>query len=162
MQRVRIEVDRLRRYASDTTFDVFGDLGTGVIDLVHPLTPRRFPLWPEAEPRRGHLVDGHLVVRHLDGVSPDGHLDGAHLRGEHLLPAAAVTFDTPWYVFGRFGHSIVMYDGAGNASSATTVVVVINSDPRPPGCVRRSGYDAATDVLTFSFSPSRFEPVPGK
>jgi hypothetical protein len=162
MQRVRVAVGRLRKYASDVAFEVFGDLGTGTIDFDHPLTPRPVALWPGAARRVGHLSDGHLALRHLDSVSPDGHLESGHEETEHLLPAIAVTFDTPAYVFGRFQHAVTVSDGAGNASAASTAAVTVNSSPTIPEGVTRSGYDAQTDRVTFSFVASRFTPVSGK
>lgn len=162
MQRVRVRVSRLRRYNADTVFEVFGDLGIDPIDYLHPLTPRPVALWPEAARRGGHLLNGHLTIRHLDSVDPDGHLEGTHLQGDHLYPALEVTFDTPAYVFGRFFHGVKMLDGAGNESAPSVVGITINSAPTVPGCVKRAGYDAVTDRLTFSFVASRFEPVPGK
>ncbi len=162
MRRVRINVERLRRYNADTIFEVLGNLGIGPIDFAHPLTPRPVALWPEAAARAGHLLDGHLSLRHLDSVNPDGHLEGGHLQGEHLYPALVMSFDTPPYVFGRFEHAVRMLDGAGNVSESTVVAVTINGAPSVPGCVERAGYDPETDRLTFSFSPSRFEAVPGK
>lgn len=162
MQRVRVGISRLRRYSSDTVFEVFGDLGDGTIDYLHPLTPRPVALWPDAGPRDGHLLDGHLTIRHADGVNPDGHIEDEHLSGEHLYPALTVTFDTPGYVFGRFQHAVKLSDGAGNESSATSAVLTVNSAPTVPEGVTRSGYDSLTDQLTFLFRPSRFEPVSGK
>ena len=162
MQRVQVRVDRLRRYDSDVRFEVFGDLGTGVIDFDHPLTPRPVALWPEGAPRRGHVRDGHLTVRHLDSVSPDGHLESTHVDSEHLYPALASLYETPPYVFGRFQHSVKMSDAAGNVSAASTAAITVNSAPTVPECVTRLAYDIGQDKLTFSFEPSRFDPVSGK
>ena len=162
MQRVRVGVSRLRRYDGQTRFEVFGDLGGGTVDFDHPLTPRPVALWPEAAPRAGHLLDAHLVVRHLDSVDPDGHLDGVHLEAEHLWPALLVTYDTPGYVFGRFAHAVKMSDGSGNVSASSTAAVTINCSPTVPACVTRSGYEPVDDRLTFTFGPSRFEPISGK
>lgn len=162
MQRARIMVNRLRRYSADASFEVFGDLGSGLIDAAHPLTPRPVRLHPEAAPRAGHLSDGHLTLRHLDSVDPDGRFEGVHLFDEHLYPASAVTFDTPPYVFGRFLHEVRMSDGAGNVSAAASRAITVNGAPTVPECVTRSGYDAASDRITFSFTPSRFIPVGGK
>lgn len=161
MQRVEIQVDRLRRYSADTSFDIYGDLGTGVIDEDHPLTPHPVRLWPQAATRRGHALDGHLSSRHLDSVDPDGHLEGTHLEDEHLYPARAATFATPWYVFGRFRHAIKMADGAGNVSNGVEAAITINSAPTVPLCVTRKEYDKDIDLLTFSFEPSRFAAMRG-
>ncbi len=162
MQRVEVRVDRLRRYSSDAVFEVFGDLGTGSVDFAHALTPRPVGLWPEAVRQRGHMRDGHVSARHLDGVRPDGHLESTYLEGEHLYPALAAVFETPGYVFGRFLHAVKMSDGSGNESVATTSGITVNSAPTVPECMRRTAYDAGTDRLTFSFVPSRFEPISGK
>ncbi len=162
MQRIQVRIDRLRRYNADTVYDVFGDLGTGQIDDDHPLTPYPVPLWPLGGGRRGHLLDGHLTVRHLDDVNPDGHLEGTHMEDEHLYPALAVTFETPAYVFGRFGHAVRMSDGAGNLSGAASAAITVNSAPTVPQCVTRSGYDGATDQLTFFFAASRFDAISGR
>ena len=143
-------------------FEVFGDLGSGTIDYLHPLTPRPVALWPDAGPRAGHLLDGHLTIRHADGVNPDGHVEDEHLRGEHLYPALTVTFDTPGYVFGLFQHAVTLSDGAGNASPATSSGITVNAAPTVPEGVARSGYDSMTDRLTLSFRSSRFDPVSGK
>jgi len=162
MRRVRIGVERLRRYAADTSFQVYGDYGSGPIDFVHAMTPRAVALWPEAARRAGHVRDGHLSLRHLDSVDPDGHLEGLHVGGEHFYPALEVSYDTPAYVFGRFTHAVRMVDGAGNESGSATAAVTINAAPTVPGCVARASYDSLSDQITFSFWPSRFEPVPGK
>ncbi len=162
MQRVRVQVERIRAYAGDATFEVFGDLGTGVVDFDRPLTPRPVRLWPEAERRAGHVLDGHLVVRHLDAINPDGHVEGEHLGAEHLYPAAVVAYETPGYVFGRFQHAVRMVDGAGNVSPSAFAIVTVNSAPTVPLGVTRSGYDAVTDQVSFAFVPSRFDPVAGK
>lgn len=162
MERVLVSVDRLRRYNADASFEVYGDLGTGAIDWDHPLTPRPVRLWAEGVVRRGHVCDGHLVVRHLDSVHPDGHLEGAHVLHEHLFPALAVTFATPAYVFGRFQHAVTLVDGAGNVSPATQNSVTVNSAPSVPEAVVREAYDAGTDLLTWTFVGSRFDPMSGK
>ncbi len=156
MQRVRIQVPRLRCYGADTGFQVYGDGGTGTIDYAHPLTPQVVALWPEAERRAGHLSDGHLMIRHLDGMDPDGHLEGTHLSDNHLTPAGEIHFDTPAYVFGRFRHGVRMVDGAGNESAATETVVSVNGAPTAPACVERAGYDALGDVVAFTFTAGRF------
>ena len=161
MQRVRVKVSRLRRYGSDISFDVFGDLGDGSVDFDHALTARRMALWPDGVGPAGHLRDGHLTLRHLDSVAPDGHLEADHLETEHLQPAIGVGFESPLYVFGRFAHAVVMYDRAGNASAATTAAITVNSAPSVPQRVTRSGYDPGQDRITFSFEPSRFGAVRG-
>ncbi len=161
MQRIRFEMLRLRAYTGDSAFEVFGDLGTGSVDVAHPLTPRAVAIFPEFVLRLGHLLDGHVVGRHLDGVDWDGHLEGSHLRDEHLFPASSQVFDTPGYVFGRFLHEVKVLDGAGNVSSATGDARTVNAAPPSPECVRRSGYDVGTDVATFAFEASRFMPVRG-
>jgi hypothetical protein len=162
MRRVRVTVPRLRRYSSDVTFEVFGDLGEAGIDFVYPLTPRPVALWPEAGARGGHLLDGHLTLRHLDGVDRDGHLEGAHLEAEHLYPAMGVYYDTPEYVFGRYGHAVKMYDGAGNASAETVSAITVNEAPSAPAEMARAAYDAGSDRISFAFAPGRFEAVAGK
>lgn len=161
MQRVKIKVERWRRFNADAAFEVFGDYGSGTIDYAHPMTPRPVALWPEAGTRAGHLLDGHLTPRHLDGVGSDGHLDGSHLTQEHLFPAMEMGFESPAYVFGRFQHAVRMDDGAQNASSAVVAAVTVNSAPSRPRCVSRGSYDGTTGRLTFNFSPSRFEPIRG-
>lgn len=162
MQRVRVKVLRSRAFNSDASFEVFGDLGTGTIDFDHPMTPRPVALWPEASPRRGHLLDSHLNLRHVDGVDPDGHLEAEHLNSDHQQPAMAAIYDTPSYVFGRFQHAVVMQDGAGNVSAPSVAAVTVNSAPIVPQCVKRDSYNDTTDQITFSFEPSRFMPISGK
>ncbi len=162
MQRVRVTVRRSRSFNADATFEVFGNLGSGTIDFVHPMTPRSVALWPDGAPRRGHLLDAHLVLRHLDSVGPDGHLESGHVQSAHLQPAMDVFYDTPAYVFGRFQHGVVMSDGAGNASPPTVAAVTVNSSPTVPQCVTRLGYDGVADQITFSFEPSRFDAISGK
>jgi hypothetical protein len=161
MQRVRFEVARLRRYASDVRFEVFGDLGSGEIDYDHALTPSPVRLWSGAPEVVGNVLDGHLTGRHLDHVWPDGHLSGVHLGGEHLYPAVVFVFDSPAYVFGRFQHAVVMSDGAGNSSSVEFGAVIVNSGPKVPQCVARGAYDAATDRQTLTFESVRFGPIVG-
>jgi hypothetical protein len=163
MQRVEIDILRLRRYASDAAFAVYGDLGSGSIDYDHPLPPGVVPLWPAAAPPDGHLRDGHLVLRHLDDVSPDGHLQTLHLRAEHLYPAWPITCASPGYVFGRFGHTVRMCDGAGNwtGQSEPIVALTINSNPTVPTCCHRASFDAQADEVRLTFQPSRFAPIPG-
>jgi hypothetical protein len=161
MQRVRLEALRLRNLPGDSVFDVFGDLGTGVVDTERPLTPRPIALFPEFTPRQGHLRDGWLSDRHLDGVDPDGHVEADHLKSEHFQPAAGRFFDTPGYVFGRFLHEVNVTDGAGNTSVAESFAVTVNAAPTRPECVQRTGYDAEQDVVTFAFAPSRFAPIRG-
>ncbi len=162
MRRVRVKVQRTRAFNGDASFEVFGDLGTGTIDYDHPLSPRPIALWPEASPRSGHVRDGHLTLRHLDGACGDGHVDAGHVASDHLQPALDVIYDTPAYVFGRFQHAVVMRDAAGNTSSPTVAAITINSAPTVPQCLARNSYNAVTDQITFSFEPSRFQPISGK
>jgi hypothetical protein len=163
MVRVRLTVLRLRRYASDIWFEVYGDLGSGVIDYAHALPPGPMRLWPETGARNGHVLDGHLAVRHLDSVDPDGHLETLHLLAEHLRPAWPIVVESPAYVFGRFDHVIKLFDGAGNASSdpPAQYTATINAAPAAPHGLKCVGYNAALDQVTFSFHPSRFEAVRG-
>ena len=162
MRKVTIDILRLRRFSSDTTFAVFGDLGAGAVDLGRPLPPGRQVLWPTAAPRAGHLLDAHLLTRHLESVCPDGHLDTLHLRAEHLYPARPVRFASPGYAFGRFRHAVRMYDGAGNAANAVPLVdITVNSNPTPPQDCRVESYDPQEDRLTLAFRPGRFRPLPG-
>jgi hypothetical protein len=162
MQRVTTDILRLRRFSSDTTFAVFGDLRAGAIDLAHPLPPGPQGLWPAAAPRAGHLLDAHLLTRHLDSVCPDGHLNTLHLRGEHLYPARPVRFASPGYVFGRFRHAVRMYDGAGNAAGEVPLAdITVNSNPTPPHDGRVESYDPQADRITMAFRPGRFRPLPG-
>ena len=159
MQRIAIGVSRLRRYSSDVSFEVLGDLGSGELDAAHPLTAGPVRLWPDAAPRAGHLLDGHLMAPHSDSVDPDGHLEAGHVMGEHLWPAIATVFESPGYVFGRFGHGVRMRDGVGNESGVAESAVTVNSSPRAPRFVTRVGNEEGSDQVVFEFEPVRFEPV---
>ncbi len=163
MVRVRLTVLRLRRYAADTRFEVYGDLGTGEIDYDHALPPGPVRFWPEAGERNGHLRDAHLTVRHLDSIDPDGHLETLHLEAEHLRPAWPMVVESPSYVFGRFDHAVKVFDGAGNASAEPPAqyAVTVNTAPVAPRGLKCAGYDDDADQVTFSFHGSRFEPVRG-
>ena len=137
-------------------FHVYGDSGTGQIDWLHPVTPRREMLWENVPPGVGHLLGGHVMGLHSDHVTPDGHLEGTHLLDEQGYPAAVVTCETQPFVFGRFLHAVVTQDAAGNAQTQGVAVsaTVVNSEPPPPSDLRPTAYDAQTQRLTFSFSPS--------
>ncbi|MCK4659161.1 MAG: hypothetical protein KAV82_06525 [Phycisphaerae bacterium] len=163
MIRVRLIVLRLRRYASDTWFEAYGDLGAGTIDYAHPFPPGGVRFWVEAGERNGHLYDGHLALRHLDSVDPDGHLETVHLEAEHLWPAWLMVVDSPAYVFGRFDHAVKVFDGAGNTSSGSPAqyAVTVNAAPPAPRRFKCTGYDSGADQITFSFHGSRFEPIRG-
>ena len=163
MIRVRLMVLRLRRYAADTWFEVYGDLGGGEMDYDHPLAPGPVRFWPEAGERNGHLRDAHLTLRHLDSVGPDGHLETLHLEAAHLWPAWPLVVESPSYVFGRFDHALKLFDGAGNASADPPAqhAVVINAAPPAPRGLKTVAYDQATDQVTFTFHGSRFEAIRG-
>lgn len=156
MQAIRIGVVRSRSFCSTDGFQVYGDGGTGQMDWVHPVTPRRQLLWDDAPPLVGHLQGGHVMALHLDNVSPDGHLEGTHLLDEHFSPAATVVYETDPFVFGRFRHAVVIEDAVGNAvtEGATVHETVINSEPVPASDLLPVAHDPGTDRLTFSLSPS--------
>ena len=163
MIRTRLTVLRLRRYASDTSFELYGDLGSGEIDYDHSLPPGRVRFWPEAGERNGHLRDAHLMLRHLDSVDPDGHLETLHLEAEHLWPAWPIVLESPSYVFGRFDHAVRLFDEAENVSSDPPArrAVTVNAAPPAPRALKCVGYNEVTDQVTFSFDGSRFEPIRG-
>jgi len=156
MQAIRIAVVRSRCYRSSDGFHIYGDSGSGQMDWTHPMTPRRVPLWPDAPIMAGHLFSGHLMCPHLDSISVDGHLEGTHLLDQHGLPAAAMAYETDAYVFGRFGHAVVMEDAAGNAQTSGIAIyeTVINSEPASAEDFQIASYEPGEDRLTFSFSPS--------
>lgn len=162
MQRVRLTIPRTADFASDAAFEVYGDLGSGTVEVNHPLPPGRVRLWQAADPRAGHVLDAHLVSRHLDSVDAEGHFEGRHLCDAHLAPALPVNLESPRYVFGRFLHRIRMFDGAGNAAgSDVDVAVTVNSAPQPPAGLRRIGWDEQARRITFAFNPVRFHAVAG-
>ncbi len=156
MQTIRIGVVRARSFNSTDGFHVYGDGGTGEMDWVHPVTPRRQLLWSDAPGLAGHLLSGHVMGLHLDNVSPDGHLEGTHLLDEHAFPAATIVFETEPLVFGRFRHAVVMEDALGNAATegATIYETVINSEPQAASDLAGVLHDPQTDRLTFSYSAS--------
>ena len=163
MIRLRLTILRLSRYAADTAFEAYADLGSGAIDYDHALPPGRIPFWPEAAPRVGHMRDAHLALRHLDSIDPDGHLHTLHLRAEHLRPAWPLVVESPAYVFGRFDHAVRLFDGAGNASSdpPPRIAMTVNSSPEAPRGLKRESFNVATGQVTFSFHPVRFSPLRG-
>ena len=163
MQRVEFQVMRLRRYHGDAAFEVYGDLGSGSVDLDRPFPPGRVRMWPEAAARRGHLLDGHVALRHLDSADPDGHVETLHLLGEHLYPAWPVRCESPGYVFGRFQHAVRVFDGVGNVDlySQAEFVTTISTSPTVPRRCRRSSYDSQADRVEIAFEPSRFAPIVG-
>ncbi len=156
MQSIRIGVVRERRFCSTDGFHVYGDSGSGVMDWVHPVTPRRELFWPDAAVVAGHLLAGHVMGPHLDSVRPDGHLEGVHLLDECLMPAAAIFCETDPLVFGRFRHAVVTEDAIGNATQAGVTIRerVINSEPAAARDLKPVSYDAGSHRLTFSFVPS--------
>jgi len=123
------------------------------MDFAKPLNDRPVPFWPQAAPRRGHLLDGHLAVPHADSVFPDGHLEGVHLLEEHGIPSAPLLFDTPPYVFGRFWHAVKSRDVAGNVSAGASAASAqtINSSPARPFDFAVSGFDDGTGQVEFVF-----------
>jgi hypothetical protein len=156
MQTIRIGVVRGRAYHSSDGFHVYGDRGTGVMDWVHPVTPRRELFWPDAAAMAGHLLAGHVMGPHLDSVRPDGHLEGVHLLDECLMPAAAILYESDPLVFGRFRHAVVTEDAIGNATQAGVTIheTVINSEPAAARDLKPVSYDAGSHRLTLAFSPS--------
>jgi hypothetical protein len=156
MQAISFGVVRGRCYRSTDGFQIYGDGGTGEMDWDHPVTPRRILLWDDAPVIAGHLLGGHVMGPHLDGVRADGHLEGIHLLDEQMYPAVAVVYETWPFVFGRFGHAVVMEDGVGNETKTglTVYETVINSDPASAGDLQPTSYDSGLDRMTFSFTPS--------
>ncbi len=156
MQAIRIGVVRGPSYRSTDGFEVFGDGGSGTMDWVHPMTPRRQMFWPDAPAPSAHVAGGHVMATHLDSVQGDGHLEGTHLLDGWLMPAAMMFYETDPWVFGRFRHAVVTADGVGNATTAGVTVqeMVINSEPPPASGFRPASHDAQTGQLTFSFSGS--------
>lgn len=156
MQRVRIEVVRSQSYCLTDGFQVYTDGGTGVMDWVHPATPRRVLLWDDLPPMAGYLLGGHMAGQHLDGRMPDRHGEQTWLLDEHLLPAGTVAWESGPHVFGRFKFAVVMEDAAGNAATEGVRVYeqVINSEPAPPADLRPEAYDPVTGRMTLRFTPS--------
>jgi len=163
MKRIRFLIPRGAAYSADTSFELYGDLGSGAMDYDRPLPPGRVRLWLESASRPGHLREAHLIVRHLDNVDVDGHLENVHLTGEHLDPVLAVVVESPRYVFGRFSHAWRMFDGAGNTApqSPPGHVETINEAPAIPRGLKRVSWDGETRRLRLSFERVRFEAVAG-
>lgn len=163
MKRLRFDLARLPVFSSDTSLALFGDLGSGTVDLTRPLPPGLVRFWPAAAGRAGHLIDGHVVAGHLDGVVADGHLTGGHELDGHLTPSLVVSVSSPRYVFGRFRHELRFFDGAGNvtAAGAQAFVHTINEAPDVPDAPRRIGWDAAKKRVCFAINPVRFVAVAG-
>ena len=156
METIRIGVVPSRSYRSTDGFQVYDDGGTGQMDWVHPVTPRRQLLWDDAPRVAGHLLGGHVMGLHLGNVCSDGHVKGTHLLDEHLFPAATVVYETGPFVFGRFRHAVVTEDAVGNATTQDVTVheTVINAEPVPARDLSPTAHDPAEDRLTFSFSAS--------
>ena len=156
METIRIGVVPSRSYRATDGFHVYGDGGTGQVDWVHPVTPRRQLLWDDAPVVPGHLLGGHGMGLHLDNVCSDGHVRGTHLLDEHLIPAAAAVYETEPFVFGRFRHALVTEDAVGNATTQDVTVheTVVNAEPLTAGDLVPTAHDPASDRLTFSFSAS--------
>jgi hypothetical protein len=156
MESVAIEIPRRRSVRGGDRCQVFGDGGTGVIDMTSPLTDRPLPYWEGLPEHSSHLLGGHLAERHLDNVAPDGHLSGRHLTAEHLWPARSLVFVTRPFCFGLFGFAVEAVDGTGNRSSTLSEVVrcMVNSAPRPAEELAKSAFDPVTRRLTFTFTPS--------
>ena len=156
MESVTIEVQRGRSVRGGEGFEVFGDGGSGVLNTQTPLTDRPVWFWAGRPRQAGHLFDGHLGGRHMDSIAPDGHLSGRHLAAEHLWSARLLSFATRRLYFGRFQFAVGMVDGAGNRSSILSPVVqrIVNSSPRRASDLSRSGFDAASRRLSFSFAAS--------
>jgi len=156
MQAIRIGVVRGGKYHSTDGFHIYGDGGRGRMDWEHPVTPRRILLWEEVAGAADHLWGGHLMARHLDSLRMDGHLEGTHVLDEHLRPAATVFYETDPFVFGRFGHAVVMEDIAGNAvkDQVAEYETVINSEPASPGDFLPASYSAEYNRMNFSYTPS--------
>lgn len=152
MQPIRIIIPRRNEYIPGDAFEVFGDRGTGTIDLTHALSKRVVPLWREAPPAAAHLRGGHLLGVHLDGAFPTGHLRGVHLGDTHLVPESTAVWESEPYVFGRLQHVLKMVDAVGNRSSNPwpTFADTVNSAPRPPKRFEKTGYDSMTDQVIFS------------
>lgn len=156
MQSVRIGVVRGRRFRASDGFHVYGRGPAGEMDWDHSVSARRVLLWPDAVPMGGHLCGGHVLAAHLDVMRPDGHLEGTHLLDDRLHPAAAVFFDSPPHVFGRFQYGIVLVDEAGNRQFQDAVMVeqVINSEPVPARGLKPVHWDMESGRMTFRFRPS--------
>lgn len=156
MQSVRIGIVRGRAFRSSDGFEIYGDGGTGKMDLDHPVSTRRVLLWPEACPMAGHLLDGHVVARHLDAIRPDGHLEGTHLLDACLYPAAVIGEEVGPYVFGRFRFAVVTQDAAGNRETNEVAIneVVVNCESAPARRLRPTAYEAGSGRMMFAFEPS--------
>ena len=78
-------------------------LAAETVDFDHPLPPGQKRFWPESPTHIGHVQVGHLIIGHLSPVHVDGHLEGTHLLDGHFEAGFAMVFESPRYVFGRFG-----------------------------------------------------------
>jgi len=156
MQNIRFAVVRDARFRSVDGFHICGDRGTGVIDWLHPVTPRRLLFWDDALPMQSHLQAGHVLGHHLDSIFREGHLSGTHLLDQHGRPAGTVVVEVGPFVFGRFRHVIWTMDELGNQRYQEAVVheQIISSDPAPAAELRVESFDSTTGVLGFAFEPS--------
>jgi hypothetical protein len=113
--------------------------------------------WDDQAPMTDHLMAGHLMARHLDAVAIDGHCEGTHLLDRHLHPAAALIFETPLLIFGRFRFAVVTEDIAGNRNWSDAIIneQVVNSKPLSAGNLRPRNQDGVTGQMSFSFVPGR-------
>lgn len=156
MQNIRFEIVPQPLFRCVDGVHIYTDRGTGVIDWLHPATPRRLLFWEDALPMAPHLDSGHLAGHHLDSIRREGHLLGSHLLDGHVQPAATRVFEVGPFVFGRFQHVVMPVDEIGNMRylDAPIHVCSINSDPPPAVSLRAIACDEDTGRLTFSFEPS--------
>ncbi len=156
MQNIRFEIVPQPLFRGVDGVHIYTDHGTGVVDWLHPATPRRLLFWEDALPMAPHLDTGHLTGHHVDSIRREGHFLGIHLLDQHLRPAATRVFELGPFVFGRFQHVILALDEIGNMRylEAPVYACSINSDPPPAARLRATAYDEATGTITFSFQPS--------
>lgn len=156
MQSIELAVVRDSRFRSVDGFQIYGDSGTGVMDWIHPVTPRRLLFWEDALPFAPHLECGHLAGHHVDSIMREGHLSGTHLMDRQGEPAGTTRFVAGPFVFGRFRHAVVPVDDIGNERSGEAVIqeATVNSDPPAASRFRAERWDGATGRLMFSFRGS--------
>jgi len=155
MEAVTLTTLRRRAFTSLDAFDLLTDGASGTLDAMHPLNERPVRFWDGLPPAGGHLYGGHMVGGHLDAMAPDGHLSNMHLLDEHCWPAAPLPWTTRPFYFGLFQFAVRVMDRVGNLGDVSAAQPrVINSAPRPARTLSKSSYDAPTQRLTFTLTPS--------
>ncbi len=152
--RVKLTVLRSQDLPVGTTFNVYGDGGTGPIDYDMPLSETPIPIWPCPQDKAGFgtacFGEGDFG---WDAAAAVGFGKGCFGYGQFGLDADVIEWISPLLTEGAYRFGVKAIDTAGNLSAACEMGPLTVVPPaRPAARLDIASFDDETGRLTLCVS----------